>query len=283
MKNLCIILFVLLLGSPPISLAEDEPPETLFLRDESILSSSGNFSSEIGVFFRRLTGSSAGNLVRRESSFASLTMRYGMTPRSEFSLSVPYLYVQDNVSNQNIPVSENTSQGWGDVVASFKYQVWFDSASTPDLIVSMSADSDSGDVDDGIDPALGSGHWEYSLSALVATTYDPAIYFARIGYRIVDSEIYAGQRSSPGDAMLYQFGSGFALSSRVIISFQLVGEAVREGRYGNTKIAESHKISFQFANTILLSRNRFVEPLVSFGLTPEAPDILFGVSFPLNL
>lgn len=263
-------------------LADDENKEAMFLREESILSSSGHFSSELGIFFQRLTrGNINANALRQETAFASLTLRYGVGRRAELSLTAPYLHVEDNISVTNAPFSEESTQGWGDISASIKYQLWFDSAKTPDLILSVSADSDSGDVDETGGPSLGSGHWEYSVNALMATAFDPAIYFVQLGYRFVESEMFSGQRKKPGDALLYRFGSGFALTDKVILSFQLVGEANREGKFGNVRIAESHEISFQFANTILLDRNWFIEPLVSFGLTDEAPDILFGISFPL--
>ena len=262
--------------------AEEENKESLFLREESILSTSGHFSSELGIFFQRLTrGNISANALRQETGFVSLTMRYGIGQRVELSLSAPYMYVQNNISVANSSFSNDSSDGWGDVSASLKYQLWFDSETTPDLILSASVDSDSGDVDETGGPSLGSGHWEYSFSALMATAFDPAIYFVQLGYRFVEPEMFAGQRKKPGDTLLYRFGSGFALTDKVIISFQLVGEANQEGEYGNAKIAKSHEVSFQFANTILLSRNWFIEPLVSFGLTPEAPDILFGISFPL--
>jgi hypothetical protein len=103
----------------------------------------------------------------------------------------------------------------------------------------------------------------------------------QFGYQYVDPTSLYGARSEPGDSFLYRFGSGFALSDKVIISFQLVGEAKQDGKYDGNDRAGFHKLSFQFANTILLSRDWFIEPLVSFGLTPEAQDILFGISFPI--
>lgn len=273
----------LLFSLSNMAFAEEEPQEELFLREESILSTAGDLSAELGVFFsrrNRITNLAGTDYIaRRETSTASVILRYGITQRSQFSLTIPYHYTQDNVLDAN--TTEISADGVGDLAAHYKYQLWYDSKSTPDLIINFSADSDTGDIGDESTPALGSGHWEYGVSVLAATSYDPAIYFMSLGYRVVESAMYRGERSRPGDSFLYRFGSGFALSDRVIISFQLVGESIQQGKYGSIKIPDSHKISFQFANTLILSRQRFIEPLVSFGLTPESPDILFGVSFPL--
>lgn len=280
MPKILICAFVLLVLSEN-ALSADDSSETLFLRDESVLSDKGLFSSEMGIFFRRQTGSRAGDVVKRESSFLSASLRYGINNRSEISISLPYQYIQDDISNQNSPVDEETAQGLGDIVVNYKYQLWFDSEQKPDLIFSLSADDDNGKIGNNGNPSLGSGHNEYSLAVLAATAFDPAIYFMQFGYRYVVPATIEGIKSEPGDSLFYRFGSGFALSDKVVLSFQLVGDIKQEGRYGAARVAKEHQISFQFANTIILDRNRFIEPMVSIGLTPEAPDVLFGLSFPL--
>lgn len=278
-KIILSILIILLLSSNASS--ADNSSEGLFLREESVLSDKGLFSSELGVFFRRQTGSRAGDVVKRETIFLSAIFRYGINNRSEVSLSVPYQYIQDDISSQNVPVDRNISNGLGDFVANYKYQLWFDSEETPDLIFSFSVDGDNGATGNNGNPSLGSGHNEYSIAVLAATAFDPAIYFMQLGYRYVDPAMIDGIKSEPGDIMFYRFGSGFALSEKVVLSFQLVGELKEEGEYGQARISKEHQLSFQFANTIILNRNRFIEPIVSIGLTPEAPDVLFGLSFPL--
>jgi hypothetical protein len=264
---------------------DDNTQDTLFLREESILSDKGDISSELGIFFRRDSRTEVGinnqvSSVNEETSFLLATFRLGINRRSELSVSAPYQYVREESISLN-GAQEDSNSGWGDVIISFKHQLWFEHGGYPDLVVGFSIDSDTGDIDVTGGPSAGSGFWEYSVSALAAKSMDPAVYFIHLGYQFADSEEIDGLLRRPGNTFQYRFGAGYALSANVMLSFQLTGDVIHETQVGQTRFPSEHQISFQFANTIILGRNAFIEPLISFGLTQEAPDVLFGLSMPI--
>lgn len=266
---------------------DDKKQENIFLREDAVLSDKGDFSGEVGIFFQRdsrnLRDNSSGQqfLENGETITLSPTIRYGLNQRTELSISAPYQRRQNEYIDQNDLTVDFSDSGWGDVAVSFKHQLWYEHGNYPDLIINLSADSDNGDIDMTGGPSLGSGFWEYTMSVLAAKSLDPAIYFLHLGYQYTDSEEIDGTLWRPGDTFQYRIGAGYALSARVILSFQLTGDIVQESQVGQRRLPSEHQISFQFANTILVGRNSFIEPLISFGLTHEAPDVLFGLSFPI--
>ena len=279
---LCAKTLIILSLTSPIVIA-DSPSDSVFLREETILSGYGDLTADIGIFYQRDTGVRNGNLVKRDTFQSIQALRYGFNQRVELSVSFPYKYVSNHLSLNSVSVGRESNSGLGDISVSTKYQLAFERNSTPDLVLSLTVDGDNGDIGTATEPGIGSGLWEYNLAILVAKSIDPVIYFTKIGYRYTAPSTINQVKNKPGDSFEYRFGTGYAMNDRVTLSFQLVGLVQQKGRVGTTQVAATHQASFQIGNTISFGKSFFIEPVISFGLTPESADFLFGVSFPVDL
>ena len=276
-----LILLVLLLNQSNILFAQENTNESLFLRDETILAEQHEFSTELGIFYRRQTGVNGATRLKRDTMTTSLLFRYGFSERIETTLNVPYLYVRDTIEFSSSPVDAQSASGLGDARLAFKYRLLSEAVSGADVVLELGMRTTTGDVEDATTPPLGQGHKEYSVSSLIVSSFDPAVYFVQFGFTAVESRIVNGVRVSPGNIIDYRFGSGYALGDNATFSMQLVGSFVSKGYEGNNRTTSRNILNFQVGNTITISKDLFLEPTVSFGLTPESPDVIFGVAFPL--
>lgn len=255
--------------------------ENVFLRDEGIVDSPGKLTAEMGVYMQRLTGARGSDLVKRHAFFSPFVFRYGVGADAEVSLTLPISYVRDDTSNNNVALSKSDSLGIGDVALEFKKRVASGVNGGPDIYLNLRYKDATADHSENGQPALGSGFRQYSISSLFSTSIDPAIYFGQIAYEYVESNTINGVKFKPGQIVRYRFGAGYVLSSRVVLGIQLIGEATEKGSSDNGSILPQHQVSLQLSNTIIKNRNSFFEPTISIGLTPESPDFMIGIAFPL--
>ena len=83
----------------------------------------------------------------------------------------------------------------------------------------------------------------------------------------------------PGNEIAWLGGTGFSLNDRVSLNMQVNGTFNTE----NTKLngrtisrSSLESVSLQFGVTVQVTKHIFVEPIVSFGLTDDAPDVGLG-------
>jgi hypothetical protein len=59
---------------------------------------------------------------------------------------------------------------------------------------------------------------------------------------------------------------------------------VQDANLDNHKVSDSSLeiLSLQFGVTVLATKRLFVEPVVNFGLTADAPDVIIGVNVPFR-
>ena len=106
------------------------------------------------------------------------------------------------------------------------------------------------------------------------------VFFGRLGYT------YTLERKGrdPGDEISYSIGMGFSLNDRVSFNMQAIGSYVGRTERDGKDIPESSLeiFSLQFGVTVLVTRRLFVEPVVNFGLTDDATDVVVGVNIPFQ-
>ena len=82
-----------------------------------------------------------------------------------------------------------------------------------------------------------------------------------------------------GNQIAFLGGTGFSLNDRVSLSMQVNGIYDTENTELNGRTitgSSQESVSLQLGVTVQLTKHVFVEPLVSFGLTNDAPDVVFG-------
>jgi hypothetical protein len=247
---------------------------------------------------------------------SNLTARYGLSDRWSLEIDVPFVYRKSNyisagaggASSSFSEVSVNAS-GIGDVSGAAFYHITQESSKWPDIVANVRIKSDSGRSPFGIklvqpDPnnnnlsvpdtlPTGNGIWSATVGLSALRTYDPVVLFGSIGYTYsrptAFDDISAVQNQiQPAKILLggsYQFSAGMALAlnDRTSMSLaystafssatktQLAGQAAQTVA-GST----SHSSVLSVGMGYVLSDNYTVNGVLNIGLTPDAPNYVFG-------
>jgi len=251
----------------------------LFLREQRVLFRRGELSLELGLFysldtketFLRSGADTAVAKLTKRTGLPSLTMRYGLVNDLELDMVLPFY----GFSEQEIDVETARRRirvrdhGLGDITGLVRYQVWHERGSSPDVIFDVRGKSRTGG-----DSLLGTGHWNIGGGITLVKTLDPVVFFGRLGYT------YTLERAGidPGNEIAFLSGMGFSLNDRVSFSMQVNGTFRENTKLNGRTITGSslESISLQLGTTVQVAKHLFVEPIVNFGLTDDAADVVFG-------
>ena len=89
----------------------------------------------------------------------------------------------------------------------------------------------------------------------------------------------------PGDRIHGNFGVGFAINDEVTISGAIMGEHQFATALNQQKVVGSalDPVSINTGVTLRLSKNQYLDPSVTFGVTEDANDVLLGLSWSLKI
>jgi hypothetical protein len=250
----------------------------IFLREQKVLIRRGELWLELNSFYITDTrddfvgsGTAVGLAkVRTRSAESTLILRYGLLNDLEADLRVPFVYAEQQVDLGATRLRRDEA-GLGDVAAGVRYQVWRERPGSPDVVLSVEGKSRTGD-----EPLLGTGHWNVGGSIALVKTFDPVVFFGRLGY----TATLEREGRDPGDEVFYQLGIGYSLNERVSLSTQLIGAVVGHTELDGATLRRSNLdiISLQFGVTALVTRRLFIEPVVGVGLSKDAPDAVVGIN-----
>ncbi|MGH8654308.1 MAG: hypothetical protein ACREYE_20040, partial [Gammaproteobacteria bacterium] len=194
-----------------------------------------------------------------------------------------------------LPFTREASVGLGDISGGLRYAALHEGEkfdflgytfrALPEVTLNVNAKSDTGDVD----RLLGSGQWNVGAGVSPVKTIDPVVLFGSLGYTwtlgtLGTLELEAVDVDA-GDQILYSIGMGFSLNDRVSFSMAMDGAAIRRTELNGGEISGSglDVNSLQFATTVQLAKRVYLEPVVGFGLTDDAPDFMVGINVPFGL
>jgi Putative MetA-pathway of phenol degradation len=250
----------------------------IFLREQKVLIRRGELGLELSSFYStdsrdQFVGSGdAVGLAEVQTRLVESTLifRYGLLDDLEASVRVPFVWAEQEI-DLGASRQRREDSGLGDVFAALRYQVWHEGAGTPDVVLGVEAKSPTGD-----EPLLGSGHWNVGGSISLVKTLDPVVMFGKVGYTLTLER----DGRDPGDEVFYQLGVGYSLNDRVSLSSQLIGAVVGHGERDGRVVRRSNLdiISLQLGVTALMTRHLVVEPVVNFGLSKDAPDVIVGIN-----
>jgi hypothetical protein len=136
--------------------------------------------------------------------------------------------------------------------------------------------------------ALGEGFWTLTAGLNFIQTYDPIVIFYGAGYRHRFENTVDGLEVDPGKQIWYRFGLGFAVNSKVTLSASFQGSYITEDYVNGNRLVGSIRepMNVRLAATFSHDKRRcgpskvqLTEPFVNFGVTEDAIDALFGISF----
>ena len=257
----------------------------LFLRNQSVFIHKGELMVELNTFYNRnsrndfLTIPGGGALlVKNTTKFIDNTMivRYGLlTDGLELDLIVPFWIHAEAKSDFGIAESTRSKNGFGDLGAALRYEVWYEQGNRPAVILDITGKSNTGGV--GL---TGTGTWAVGGGVTLLKTIDPVVFFGRIGYL----NNFASQSRDLGNIFDYRLGMGFSLNDKVSFNMQLSGahvgpsSVVSSGIGGLTdplsptilSVKRLELMNLLFTTTVIVTRKFSIEPVVGIPLTSES-------------
>lgn len=246
-----------------------------------------------------------------------ITGRYGLTDRLSLEANIPYVFRDTRFVSGGAGGAASTlsevyvrSQGVGDVSAAAFYQLVKESARWPDVVASLRVRAPTGREPFGLkvipsDPdntnlnvpeelPTGTGVWSATANVSVLRTYDPVILFGNLGYTrhrtgSFDDISPVVDTVSPADVSLGHIlqlsgGLAIALNDRAAVSFS-VASAMQAATHIQSPGQPESRVPGSSSNSTTLNIGAsYVLPSgwtfngqAAAGLTPDAPNFVFGV------
>lgn len=273
-----------------------------FLRRQSVLLDPGDAQVDVGLVYTLfendfpvpVTDPVSGDLVnvvdtrlRRRLLYIPGAIRYGLARRIQLFAYMPIGYTNTQTSATTVNFSAASSNaGVGDITAGGTFLLREGCGGySPTIVSNVGFTAPTGKFSTplfGLVPGsnLGQGFWAVGADALFINQYDPIVVFYGAGYRHLFHRNFGPTDYQPGEQLSYQFGLGFAVNDRVVLSTALQGLYITNV-YLNDQIAKGtniEPISLRFAAT-MTRKCRIIEPFALVGMTHDAPRAQFGVIY----
>lgn len=282
------------------------PPGTLVLEPslEYVHDSSNRVIIEgLSVLPALLVGNIDVREVKRDSLFAALTGRLGLTNRFEVDVKVPYVYRSDETTARALAVedvaasvTDVSGHGIGDVEAGLHYQLTEGNHGWPYFIGNLRAKAPTGrdpfevplnEQGLALDLPTGTGFWsvEPSLSFLLPS--DPVVWFGNVKYQWNIERDIGGDFGTidPGDAVGASVGLGFAVNDRTSFSVGWEQQYVFETEQDGLDIEGSSLSvgSFLLGLSYRLTDSTSISLSFQGGMTGDATDERIMMRLPIRL
>jgi hypothetical protein len=262
----------------------------LFLRTAAPLLKQGESQFDFGIRYQwrefntlaLLPGNRIGlGRVRTRKLTVPFAARYGYTDRLQLFASLPVGYANLELATG---VADEFTRifGTGDLTTGFNYLLREESGDYPAMVGSMNVT-----VPLAADPferspgpaALGDGFWGVAANLLWIKTIDPAVIFYGVGYQHQFDRSFGGFDVDPGEAITYQFGTGFAINDTLSLTGSFFGAYRGPTKFNGRSAPFTHQEPFLLRFSLVHTKNHcyIVEPFVFFGLNSDAPEVDFGI------
>jgi hypothetical protein len=260
--------------------------------------------------------------VRRNSTTAAVTVRYGLTDRAEIEARLPYVYRSDSTVSREIftgtatdSAFNATGQGIGDLEVTGRYQLNDGGGKLPYLIGSLRFKSRTGKdpfevTSDCVTRCIGNatgtgqpldlptGSGFYTLQPGLTWLYpsDPAVFFGSFTYAHnfkrtgVSRQVLGGEREfigdvQPGNVFGFNIGMGLALNERSSFSMGVDVSSIGRTRQNGAVVPGS--VRTQLASLVLgysfrYGDKRTINLAVAAGLTRDTPDVTLTLRVPFT-
>ena len=233
--------------------------------------------------------------VKRDQLQSSVSFRYGFSDRLQLSAEIPYVYTWSRrylpPQVQRLPEEgkyDSTSNGSiGDVTFGFSYHLWRESEWTPDIILSGSVKTDTGEgpLDVSLEEATtGTGFWGATAGLTFVKVTDPGVLFGNLGYFYHVEDTVKGIKIDPADSFLWGAGYSWSLNPFLSLTTSVNGRFVGKTEVSGTVLdgSEQTTANLSLGLTYAWGRSRSCDVALSFGLTDDSPDFALAVSVPFT-
>ncbi|MBM7059388.1 transporter [Pseudomonas sp. UL073] len=222
----------------------------------------------------------------------SFTFDYGVWDNLTFSMRLPLVAKYD--TEREIDV-----YSLGDISASLRWQPWSSLRGKPVYTLYATLGLPTGtspyDINNDKDLATGSGFYSVGGGLNVSYVVDPVVLFGSLGYtyNVPVSGIHQvrGGRElnkvDPGSAYNFSMGFAYALSYDVSLStsYQMSYNDKPDYTFADASFEGTEQTSaiMNFSLGLRTSPDYIVNVNAGFGMTEDSPDVLLGLSMPLDI
>ena len=266
-------------GKAKIAIGEkgEKRPEETFIRGDKVVLPKGKLETELNVTY--YDNSQLGLLGFRDRTLIfPLTARYGITNRLLGVVTMPFAIGWRENPGETKTTTQQTS-GLADISFGLQYQILTERVIRPDLMFFLLASSDTGRGGYQLPTTqtpLGTGFWQINPGLSLVKTVDPVVLFGSLSY----THFFEKSGFQPGEAVNPVLGVGFAVNDEIALSFKLAGSFITRAKYRGEEFGRVlSPFSFYFTLDKYITDKSYLEPSVGIGLTEDAPDFSFGLSY----
>jgi hypothetical protein len=273
-----------------------------FLRQESVLLKPCQWQMDVGLnytlFDHRFTSIAVPvdvnnpllveTQLRQRLLVMPLQVRYGLMDRVQVFADMPVGWT--NTETSAIGAASYVNQGGiGDATTGLSWLArksdgWYGS---PDIIATFACTAPTSDSNlyDALfgtpQTTLGQGVWAGAWNVLFVHSYDPITVFYGFGGRHAFTRSISGFDVQPGDQYTYRGGLGFAVNDRISLSSMLYGYYITQARLEGQQVPGTvqEPVYLRFAVTMMQRCDRICEPFAEIGMTDDAANARFGVTW----
>ncbi len=279
---------------------EDTTNTLLFLRTDTILLDPGEWQFDITLQYMQNTVDFAnvglvngvpviGEAVRRQRILLlPMELRMGVTPYTQAFVNVPFGWANNELAFAGSEEFMNDG-GISDVSFGLTTQLVQGNEICPEILGTVAWSAPTGDASlltTTTSPGtnLGEGFWTMRGDLLFVHNYDPVVVFYGFGYRHRFNNEIDGFNVDPGQQAFYRLGVGFAVNPQVTLSTAFLGNYIGSDVIEGVRVAGGIRepMSLRFAATVTPKcpgHWRTIEPFVNVGITDEALDTIFGITW----
>lgn len=222
----------------------------------------------------------------------SFTFDYGVWDNLTFSMRLPFIAKYDTERDLN-------AYSLGDLSASLRWQPWASVRGKPVTTLYATLGLPTGtspyDINSDKDLSTGSGYYSIGSGANLSYVIDPVVLFGSLGYTynvpVTDINQARGGRTlekvDPGSTLSFSMGFAYALSYDVSLStsYQMAQTFKPTYTFADTSFEGTEQTSsiMNFSLGLRTSPDYIVNINAGFGMTEDSPDVLLGVSMPLDI
>lgn len=229
---------------------------------------------------------------------ASLSFDYGVKDNITFNTRVPVQYKYDTRRSNQEPML-------GDISFGLRWQPFSVRPGATNTTFYSTLSTATGDSPYEINPSKdlsgGKGYYSLGFGASFSKIIDPVVLFASTGYTYAFKATGLNQRRGQsnrvlkrveaGDSINFSMGLAYSLSYEVSVSASYQQSYNFASKFyfvrgGDKEVGESPDSTSSIINTSLglrTPKNRIVNVSMGFGLTEDSPDVILGVSMPIDI
>lgn len=266
--------------------AEQKTPETIgtesnetqaqdiFLRNETITLGKHQFSVEYEQLYSYSDNQGFLSSMDQKTLTSKLGLRYGIMDNLELSSFIPYTFTMDREFYVDGIVKTNKNE-WGGIALQLERPLLQENIWIPETILIL-----------GGEVPVSNSLYQLNIGTSLVKSFDPAALFTTVfyNYNFEDKDRIGYNTDSVPfimrDYISASIGYMLSVNSDLSIGTAITGLFPLRS-YSGDDLYQQHKETYnmQLRCTTLLTKDLYIDPSVTYGLSSSSSGITFGVSF----